>query len=44
MGYILITPFDPPTIVWEKLMVGNIHEKKFMVKNFRLSRLQTKIF
>ena len=29
------------TVVWEKLVVGNIHEKKFCGKNFRLSRLQT---
>ena len=29
------------TVVWEKLVVGNIHEKKSKVKNFHLSRLQT---
>ena len=29
------------TIVWEKLVVGNIHETKICGKNFRLSRLQT---
>ena len=29
------------TVVWEKLMVGNIHEKKSVAKNFHLSRLQT---
>ena len=29
------------TVVCEKLVVGNIHEKKSVVKNFRLSRLQT---
>ena len=29
------------TVVWEKLVVGNIHEKKFRSKKFRLSRLQT---
>ena len=25
----------------EKIVVGNIHEKKFVVNNFHLSRLQT---
>ena len=29
------------TVVWEKLVVGNIHEKKSVVKYFRPSRLQT---
>ena len=32
---------DNYTVVWEKLVVGNIHEKKFRGKKFRLSRLQT---
>ena len=27
------------TVVWEKLVVGNIHEKKIHVKNFCFSRL-----
>ena len=29
------------TVVWEKLVVGNIHEIKIPGKNFCLSRLQT---
>ena len=29
------------TVVWEKLVVGNIQEKKFRGKKFRLSTLQT---
>ena len=29
------------TVVWEKLVAENGHEKKIVVKNFRLSRLQT---
>ena len=28
-------------VVGEKLVVGNIHEKKFVVKNYHLSRQQT---
>ena len=28
-------------VVWEKLVVGNIHEKKFRGKKIHLNRLQT---
>ena len=31
------------TVVWEKLVVGNFHEKNSVIKNFRLSRLQISI-
>ena len=39
--YEYISQYDITCHSLEKFAVGNIHEKKFMVKYFRLSRLQT---